>query len=84
VETTEPLARHPNPGRELQDIYEWWHASRVEKLREYERRVYPGGRLAVRSLEYDPRRPADRDAWLTLFLLGSFHRMGRTKPEQHR
>lgn len=75
---------HPDPKRELRDIYEWWHANREEKLTEYERRVYPDGRQVVRSQEYDLSNADDRGAWLTLLLLGSLHRMGRTKPEQHR
>jgi hypothetical protein len=73
-----------DPHKELPNIYEWWHTHREELLREYESRLYPDAIGAVRVDEFDPRDINDRAQWLTLFLLGSFHTMGRVRPQQHR
>ena len=70
--------------RVLREIHKWWTAERAERLRAYEARTYPNGsliHLADDNLENDAQR---RKQWLTLFLLGLTHTMGRTVAEQHR
>lgn len=66
----------------LNRIYEWWESARAEELDNYRKQTYPEG-LPL-QLEDDNDGAVDRSSWLVLLLLGGFHTMGRTQPEQHR
>ena len=66
----------------FEKIYNWWVLNSEDYLEGYQRKTYPDG-LAV-DLTDDDIGQIDRSSWLTLFLLGGFHTMGRTLPEQHR
>jgi hypothetical protein len=68
----------PNLAKALLNILAWWENHRNEYLKKYEDRTYPDNAL-LDGLEDD-----DRSAWLTIFMIGSFHTFGRAKPEQHR
>lgn len=71
-----------DPKQALTAIHDWWLANRDAYLLDYHDRVYPGGSLP--SLHEDDCGAIDRSSWLLLLLLGGFHTMGRTQPEQHR
>lgn len=71
-----------DPGIALENIYRWWSEEQGEFLDDYEKLVYP--REAALILEDDEDGRVDRSSWLCLLLLGGFHTLGRTKPEQHR
>jgi len=71
-----------DPVIALEKIYNWWELNREEYLKRYQLKTYPDG-LSV-DLADDDIGKIDRSSWLTLFLLGGFHTMGRTLPEQHR
>ena len=49
----------------------------------YERRTYVGQAPNLSPVPDLKDRP-QRKHWLTLFLLGACHTIGRTKPEQHK
>lgn len=70
------------PKAALERIYEWWIQARGEHLECYCRKTYPEGRLP--NLKEDDAGNIDRSSWLLVLLLGGFHTMGRTLPEQHR
>ena len=66
----------------LHKIYDWWKSARGDQLDEYRRKTYPEGQRL--RLTNDNEGAVDRSSWLLLLLLGGFHTMGRTQPEQHR
>ncbi len=70
-------------ARSLSRLYDWWQTHGDSWTRRYEERTYPGGKPPI--LQSDFRDTTDeRRRWLVLLLVGSLHRMGRSKPEQHR
>jgi hypothetical protein len=71
-----------DPEIALEKIYRWWSEAQEEFLNSYEKAVYP--RELVLELENDEDGRIDRSSWLCLLLLGGFHTLGRTRPEQHR
>ncbi len=66
----------------LRAIHAWWEDQRTWRLAEYERQVFPNGRLRFLINGDDPQ--ARRKDWVILFLLGLTHTMGRTQAEAHR
>jgi hypothetical protein len=70
------------PAIALNNIYQWWEREKEEYLEEYLQSTYP--RESRLLLDHDDEGRFDRSSWLTLLLLGGFHTLGRTKPEQHR
>jgi hypothetical protein len=77
-----PTVAYANPRSVLRAIHDWWIAEGAGALREYEERVYPNGGLP--SLAHPTDDHGRRKDWVTLFLLGLTHTMGRTVAEQHR
>jgi hypothetical protein len=73
-----------SPATVLARLYEVWQQRGRELLAGYERSVYPEGRAPTWSLEGLTDDPGCRANWLTLFVLGALHTMGRTKDAQHR
>ncbi|MEH6628803.1 MAG: hypothetical protein V7739_20370 [Motiliproteus sp.] len=71
-----------DPAIALDKIYQWWQLEQEEQLDEYNDAVYPRETELVLGDDEDGR--FDRSSWLSLLLLGGFHTLGRTKPEQHR
>ncbi|RTE67339.1 hypothetical protein EH243_03820 [Amphritea opalescens] len=71
-----------DPAIALNKIYHWWQQEQEEQLDEYSSSVYP--RETQMILDDDEEGRFDRSSWLSLLLLGGFHTLGRTKPEQHR
>ncbi|MBC8492519.1 MAG: hypothetical protein H8D43_01940, partial [Chloroflexi bacterium] len=86
--TAAPPFRSPlprlDPVAALEKVYCWWQAHKEQLTRQYDEKIYPNGARLVCSDTFDPQSQEDRTQWLTLFLLGSFFTMGRTRPEQHR
>jgi hypothetical protein len=84
----EPQEPPPPPETILENIYNWWmtEADRARLIRKYEARLYPRGQRP--DFDPDPERlrtdTETRKQWLTLWLLGAFHTMGRTRDQQHR
>jgi hypothetical protein len=69
----------------LERTHEWWESKRDLELQRYVNRWYPEGRLP--RLPDDITRDSrsdDRRGWMTLFMLGAMHTMGRTRAEAHR
>ena len=79
-----PVARPIDPEKVLSRLHDWWSEHGAREVQKYEARVYPGGRCPTIDVEFDTRNRAQRRAWLSLFLLGALHTMGRVQPEQHR
>jgi hypothetical protein len=71
-------------GPTLGNIYGWWQREGAGYLREYERKTYPGGGPPLRNILEDSDHEQWRHAWLTLFVLGSSHTIGRVQSEVHR
>ena len=74
--------RPPDPTV-LHRIYEWWILDERSHISRYEESVYGDFRLQL-SNQPDWEDSQTRENWLTLFMLGALHTMGRAKPEQHR
>lgn len=66
----------------------WWQRIGAERIRSYDKSVYPEGRrllAGLQAVEIEDRRDAEvRKLWMRLFLLGAAHTLGRQRPEQHR
>ncbi len=67
----------------LARIHDWWKEVREGKNAEYNRLAYPDGN-GLMYLNEDDSSINRKSDWLKLFMLGSLHAMGRSKPEQHR
>ena len=67
----------------LEDIYGWWSREGNDEAPKYRDRLYPDGFLGL-NLKPDRTGRADPSSWFTLFALGSFQGMGRTREGQHR
>ncbi len=66
----------------LNAVGDWWDAEGTSRAEEYRRRLYPAFSIDLR--EDSETGLCDRSSWLTLFALGAFQAMGRTKEVQHR
>ncbi len=73
----------PQPRAILREIHNWWLKARDSEVAYYNRLVYPDRKPPSLRLD-DQRDPQNRKSWLTLFLLGLMHTMGRQRHEQHR
>ncbi len=67
----------------LSKISNWWKKECKMKIKEYNKIAYPDG-LGLLYLNEDDSSINRKSDWLKIFLLGSLHAMGRSKPEQHR
>lgn len=74
-----------NAEDELAAIHEWWEQSRERELQTFE-----GGERGLYPRFFDPEAlrgtlgaEEQRVAWFTLFALGAFHTLGRTRDSQH-
>lgn len=76
------FTKYADPKSSLQNIYEWWNSNKSDYLKRYETSIYPNGQIP--NLKDDEVGSIDRSEWLTMLILGAFHTLGRTKPEQHR
>jgi hypothetical protein len=79
------VVRVADPRRALERIERWWQHNSETQIAEYNRRVYPNGRVprlkAPWAEEFDR---SDRSEWLTLFARAAFYRAGRATDAQHR
>jgi hypothetical protein len=73
-----------NARNVLQSMHDWWTADGAHLIREYDQRVYPSGRLLYLADQADEHIQQRRKEWMTLFMIGLTHTMGRTFAEQHR
>ena len=71
------------PAAVLEDIHAWWIRDERNHISRYEESVYGGFRLQL-SDKPDWEDSQIRENWLTLFMLGALHTMGRVQPEQNR
>jgi len=69
-----------NINKILKNIYGWWESNHITEISKYNDRLYP---INIDELKQKLEK-RDRGAWLILFFLGTTHRMGRTKHEQHK
>ena len=85
-EPASPVRRPVDAHAALQAIQEWWRDRRPEAERDYERRTYPEARPPELLLDFSDlqRNRSVHANWLTLFILGCLHTLGRTRPEQHK
>lgn len=75
----EPTSRNAHRTEELTKLYEWWMEEQELQIQEYNSRTYPNEIFPISRDDPDARQ-----SWLTLFVLGACHRLGRAKPQQHR
>jgi hypothetical protein len=73
-----------DPKRTLEDIWGWWAEDGPKVVSNYEQRTYPEGRPPAVDRRFSDRDSSQRERWLSLFVLGALHTMGRAKQEQHR
>ncbi|MGK5095556.1 hypothetical protein WDW89_26530 [Deltaproteobacteria bacterium TL4] len=78
--------KHPefDPTTWLEKLYDWWNNNEKAQIQLYEKRVYPLGHPFNLKTDFRSKDREARKEWLSLFLLGSFHTMGRVKPSQHK
>ena len=70
------------PAAVLEDIHAWWIRDERNHISRYEESVYGDFRLRL-SNQPDWEDPQMCENWLTLFMRGALHTMGRVRPEQH-
>ena len=69
----------------LNNIYDWWiHNGKNEYLATYRQSVFPEELSENANLTEEMDDFENRKKWVSLFLLGILHTMGRTRPGQHR
>src|SRR5262249_38073260 len=73
-----------DPRTVLHSVYEWWMRRRGELVTEYERRRYPDGSGPTGLPRSWEERPDVRRKWLSVFVLGALHTVGRTSEHQDR
>jgi hypothetical protein len=80
----EPPAPPPPPSAEslLVAIHDWWQRERSQRLARYLKGVYPGAEPELNDGSTNSEE--FRKGWMTLFLIGLTHTMGRAVSEQHR
>ena len=71
------------PSAVLENIHAWWTREAADHIGKCEESVYGDFCLQL-SNQPDWNDSQIRENWLTLFMLGALHTMGRVKPEQHR
>jgi hypothetical protein len=76
-----PEIRQPDA---LERLHAWWSDQGEEWVREYERWIYPDGSPPRLRPEPPGADGEQRRGWLTLFMLGVLHTVGRAQPWQHR
>jgi hypothetical protein len=69
-------------GECLNAIWDWWNQEEMIQLKGYTEMVYPDN-LTI-DLSEDEFERYDRSSWMTLFLIGHLHTVGRTRLQQHR
>lgn len=74
----------PTAQEVLRNILRWWSVNREHLISEYEEQLYPNGDLILTQNNYSSSNSSATRRWLTLFMLGALHTMGRTSFEQHR
>lgn len=80
------------PGRSpraiLEDIHSWWQQSHGDILAVHDGAIYPQGRMPnlnfAATADQLRSDAATRKEWLTLFMLGTMHRIGRVTHHQNR
>lgn len=85
-EPPEPLPDPLPPARYiLETIHTWWEQNQATLIKDYENDVYPNGELVVLTDDLELLdEPSIRREWMILFLLGSFHTIGRIGKETYR
>jgi hypothetical protein len=73
-----------DPKEALERIYDWWCEVADEKTALYESKIYPSGAVTHLLADYENDDLEHRKSWISLFLLGMTHTIGRSRPEQHR
>lgn len=81
---TIPRSERPASPGTLKLIHDWWLKDKVGLIKKYEESIYPDGRFPEGISDRIPKTEQERIDWLTLFLAGILHSMGRTIPGQHR
>jgi len=77
--------RVADPRASLARIEQWWRRNAAGELDEYNRRVYPHGRIPrLKAPWQDDFDRSDRSEWLVLFGRAAFYRAGRATDAQHR
>jgi hypothetical protein len=94
IETGQPVRIEPDAARwdrpvsdptsALESIWDWWSKNSSNLVSKYQQRTYPDGCPPVLNAPFSARDHSQRENWLSLFILGALHTIGRTKPEQHR
>lgn len=79
-----PRMHAPLPSDALQRLQAWWAREGASFTRRFEERTYPNGKPFVVTDDFELSSPDARLAWMSLFMLGSLHSIGRTRPGQHR
>ncbi len=75
----------PSANVILETIYDWWERNHAGLISQYEQDIYPMGASnpLCSDLEY-LEDPSNRREWMMLFLLGSYHTIGRTRSSAYR
>ncbi|MEI7845422.1 MAG: hypothetical protein WCK35_06430, partial [Chloroflexota bacterium] len=83
----ETLPPKPLPSAEviLEKIYSWWDRNQAALIVDYEQSIYPFGIPVSLSKDMDyVEELAGRREWMILFLLGSYHTIGRVHKKAYR
>jgi len=86
TDTPEEPGKTLPPAKVILDkIYTWWEENQGVLIADYERNLYPYGKPPVLSSDEEFTGDTDeRREWMILFLLGSYHRIGRLRMSTYR
>lgn len=76
------VSKSLDPKFALNAIYEWWIEEKHEYISDYQNSIYPD--FIDLNFSMNDFGEIDRSSWLVILLLGGFHTLGRTHPQQHR
>jgi hypothetical protein len=79
-----PRAQAASPSHIFAQIAEWWRSHASNRIRQYNHRVYPDGRLPQLSADGPGSDVASRIEWLKLFVTGIVQTVGRVTDDQNR
>ncbi|MEI6292014.1 MAG: hypothetical protein WCP19_16455, partial [Chloroflexota bacterium] len=79
------LSKLPDTKVLLEKIYSWWEQNQATLIAEYEIDTYPDGVSNIPSADLASLADGDqRRKWMILFLLGSYHTIGRVHKKAYR
>jgi hypothetical protein len=80
----QPILHTSEANHLFSEIGDWWEEEGDDRIKEYNRLIYPEGRLPHLTSDGPSANPSARIEWLKFFIICIVQTLGRVKPEQNR